>query len=53
MIENSTTPDTIETIQRTTLVLRMKDGIASLANVFKIIEVGELKANDDDVVKCR
>ncbi|XP_065208107.1 tyrosine 3-monooxygenase [Planococcus citri] len=40
LIENSVTPETIETIQRTTLLLRMKDGIASLANILKIVENG-------------
>lgn len=39
LIENATTPETVETIQRTTLLLRMKDGITTLATVLKIIEV--------------
>ncbi|XKL65862.1 hypothetical protein PGB90_009282 [Kerria lacca] len=41
LIENATTPETVENVQRTTLLLRMKEGITSLANVLKIIENGK------------
>lgn len=39
LIENATTPETVETVQRTTLLLRMKEGMTSLATVLKMIEV--------------
>lgn len=38
LIESATTPETVETIQKTTLLLRMKEGITSLATVLKLIE---------------
>lgn len=46
LIENATTPDTIETIHRTTLLLRMKDDIVSLARILRMIEVKSMQSNE-------